>query len=113
MKKVIQITEAGKEYYHVSVNPNNGNLTVTSDIQKASIFDTEWDMTFIPKIKETIKRNYPTATIFVVNISIKIMNKPTPKKKPTVKLSIPDYRPGKPKKKSDLKRPASKILNKK
>ena len=67
MRKVIQVTVAGRIKYHASHNPNNGAITLSEDINEASVFKSEWDMTFVPRIKEHIKREYPTAEIIIVN----------------------------------------------
>ena len=66
MKKIIQIINNGKIFYHVSVNPNNGCLKHSKDTKEASVFISEWDMTFIPRIKEHYKNNYPNCKINII-----------------------------------------------
>lgn len=74
MKNVIQISNNGRIFYHVSHNPNNGELTFTKDIDKASVFESNWDMSFIPKIKEYIMRKYPKSKINIVEWKKKTKN---------------------------------------
>jgi len=68
MKKVIQIINSADVSYHVSVNPNNGALTSSKNINEASVFESDWDMSFIPRIKEHIFREHPKVKIKIINV---------------------------------------------
>ncbi|MES2287579.1 MAG: hypothetical protein V4547_17930 [Bacteroidota bacterium] len=67
MAKVIQINKLDGIYYHVSHNPNNGDVTMTTEIEKAAVYESDWDLTFIPMIIKIIKYKHPVATITAIN----------------------------------------------
>jgi hypothetical protein len=76
MKKVIKIIKDDNVYYHVSHNPNNGKLTFTKDIEEASVFTSDWDVTFISHIEKQVKEQYPKSKIYVIDVDL-IENKKT------------------------------------
>ena len=67
MEKVIQIIKGKSQSYHVSFNPNNGYLTETHDIEKASVFTTSFDMEFIARISEYYKKKYTNCVINAIS----------------------------------------------
>jgi len=59
--KIIRVTIGDKIFYHVSINPNNGEVTLTEDIRFAAVYKTEWDLTFIEHDSKAIREWFKDA----------------------------------------------------
>ena len=67
MPKVIQIKQCDGVFYYQTHNPNNGDLTITTDIKQATVYESDWDLTFIPLIIKIIRYKHITAKITAIN----------------------------------------------